>query len=306
MGLALSSSSLVDSFSEEEDLPPFGIFLNEIEEYFNYVTQEVLGWHPKEIQINWGHNNVVLKFSHLNETFLFRVPKFTPLQIRAARLASSYFQGESFFPEIVYFDHKCVIERFVFGRHLETASIEHLKDLAISFSKIHKIPAEGLGPLLCRGQGEFTKLVEFPGPSVEHRLQKSYQLGYLKRERAFETAFFNYYANYEKLPSSICHGDFWSGNGLCTVTGRVSLIDWESLGAYPFYQDLKFLHSSWMDEKRKSSFVVAYEKQSGKKLDLGMSAFVAFYKELTNSRGMVVKKLQRLQREFMQHQSTVA
>lgn len=296
--------SVDESQEVSESVLSFAEFLIEIDAHFKHVIFELLKWDPKEVKISWGANNVVMQFRHQDQRYLFRVPKHGPFQLKAVHLANSYFKSLNFFPKIIYFDHKCIIEEYIEGEHLHTGQPVHFENLARALAQMHCIPIEGYGPLVYRGQGEFENPDQLVGPKLYHRFNRCVELGYLKGDLpVFERLFFDWYEAYSEMPRVICHGDLWDSNAFCLKNGEVKLIDWESVGAYPFYQDLKMLHNSWMTEENRQHFVQTYEQETQVSLDLSYSSFVGLFKEIRNPKGMVGEKIRRLQTEFLRYAS---
>jgi thiamine kinase-like enzyme len=236
--------------------------LPEIDRHFDHLMRDVLKWSVEPpIEFNFGAGNVVLRFRAQGERYLMRVPKFSHQQIRTYMLARRHFEGQSFFPDVVYVDELCVIERYVEAEPLgESTTLPDMERLGDALRRLHQCPAQGHGPLLHSDVGEF----EHPRAVIkEQRILKGLQwLVEQQRMSAQQERLMLSHLEWgldqwAQSPIRICHGDLNTSNILLNDQQLV-FIDWDHLGAYPIERDFMLLHSHRLSQAQRQAMYSGY------------------------------------------------
>lgn len=240
-------------FSHKSD---FDFFLTEIDAHFQMVLAERLGWaEPREVKFKVGAGNVVIRFRHDDEYFIFRVPKYSRRQIRSYLLAYNHFSSFGLMAEKVYHDERCVIERFLPGYNPLSGQFgeQDLKLLALSLRRLHQIPAEGFDRIIYNNCGQYKKLSECFSSYVEKGLSWLEEQNVLDKVRLqhLRSVMSNHNLAAEPV-CVICHGDMSAANILID-RDAVRFIDWDGICAFPREYDFSYLNvdpgfRKWMDD----------------------------------------------------------
>jgi thiamine kinase-like enzyme len=279
----LLTNQIINSEQTQPDSTDlFAEFLLEIQDYFNWVMAEKLNWNVANVQITFGHGNVLLKFEQAGETFVFRVPKFGTFQIKNQRRAQAFFGEEAFFPDVVYFDGKCIIERFIegekLGRQTDGSDYFHLGQ---ALAKIHQTPAQGFGHLTHANVGDEESALVYYQERLENgwalieqkQLLTNDVLKRLQKETLLRLS------KIDGLPKVVCHGDVWRENVIYNAsTEQLKLIDWEGVGAFTREMDLAFLHRKYVTKEQRVRFLEGYNSS----VDSSMVAFYSLLRIVVN------------------------
>lgn len=237
-------------------------FVYEVLGYFDEVVRHNLGWSPDNIKINQGKNNLVIAFDVEQKRYLFRVPKYGNKQLQVYHMAAQQFSKHAFFPTLAYIDSKCMIEHFAVGQNLEQgSSAEAYKALAKALNKIHCLPAKGFGHLLEQNKGVDGSAFEHYMPLMTESIKQLSQL-LPNQANIIRHVFLLWQIKLRSnnTPVVLCHGDLWSNNILYDVTGKhLTIIDWDTCGAYHREKDLHFLLSEGVPEKYTRHFFEHYD-----------------------------------------------
>jgi hypothetical protein len=247
----------------------FEKFLGEIHDHFVHVVGERLEWQVLERpSYTVGNGNVVLRFRTAQGLFLFRVPRFSQLQLRSLALARLHFGELGLMPELVYRDGKCEIERYMRGLPLSAGvSDETLQGLARQLAAVHQLPAMGCGRLVHGRVGTYadvaTWLAETPVTVHSGRRHAEQADAPLDAEETEAAAALSERMRHPppqllQAPCVVCHGDLWRENIVVGPEGETTLIDWDMLGAYPREADLVLLVNADLDARQKALFLQAY------------------------------------------------
>jgi len=220
--------------------------LPEIDRHFEHLMRDVLKWSVEPpIEFNFGAGNVVLRFRAQGERYLMRVPKFSHQQIRTYMLARRHFEGQSFFPDVVYADELCVIERYVEAEPLsESTSLSDMERLGDALRRLHQYPAQGHGPLTHANVGKFDqpRLVIKEQRILQGMKWLVEQQRMSVQQEALMLSHFEWgLQRWAQSPIRICHGDLNLSNILLNPQQLV-FIDWDHLGAYPIERDFMSSH----------------------------------------------------------------
>jgi aminoglycoside phosphotransferase len=276
----------------------FQRFLKEVNDHFVHVVGERLGWKVLE-RPSWtsGNGNVVLRFRTAQGLFIFRVPKYSQFQLRSVALAYHHFAHLGVMPEVVYRDGKCVLERYMPGVPLSAASSDEvLCRLARTLAQLHTLPATGFGRLTHGTTGWFTDATAWSadnamvlhsghrGEADEPDAQEAQLVEALTRRiaelpDAMRTA-----------PVWVSHGDLWRSNVIVGPEGRVTLIDWDTMGAYPRENDLTVVVDADLDARQKALFLEAY----GHPVDEGLLRWIALCRIVRNPGARLREKLAKV------------
>ncbi len=247
-----------------KDDPEFQRFLKEIDDHFVYVLSELLHWEVEERpQFAVGAGNVVIRFKTRDGRFLFRVPKVSQQQLRRVALAYALFGKTGLMPERIYFDGKCVIERYVEGMALSTrTSDQALVALGRALSQIHAVPGDAYGPLShgttgsCADPQEYYGQKPFPPADDGERDEdlterEERRLGCLS-DRASVLP-----DRLARAPRFLGHGDMWRRN-IVIKDDRLKLIDWDRIGSYPREHDFVFMVDADLEQTQKDLLLASY------------------------------------------------
>lgn len=268
--------------NQENSTLAFAGFLIEIQDYFSWVMTEKLKWEVDQVQVTFGHGNVLLRFNYLGDMFVFRVPKYGQFQIKNQRRAQAFFGDESFFPDVVYYDGKCIIERFILGEKLgkQDNGADYFY-LGQALAKIHQTSSEGFGHLTHSNVGDevsslvyYNQRLDNGWAMIEHKnLVSPDVLRRLKNET---------HLRLEKIDTQtkvLCHGDVWRENVIYNPdTCQLKLIDWEGIGSFTREMDLAFLHRNYVSESQRSLFLDGYSHS----VDQSMVAFYSLLRIVVN------------------------
>lgn len=270
------------SVSNEESINQFAGFLIEIQDYFEFITSEKLKWSVENVEITFGHGNVILRFWHSNECYVFKVPKFGQFQIKSQRRAQTFFAETSFFPQVVYFDGKCIIEKFIDGEKLgRDPDCFDYQNLAIALSEIHSQPAEDFGHLIYANVGAEKSSLTYYAERLDMGWSLIAKKGLLKKEifTRLQKETIERLRKIDNQPKVLCHGDVWRENVIYNPSsGDFKLIDWEGIGAFTKEMDLSFLHRVYVTDQQRAIFFKHYEHE----VDMSMIAFYSFLRIVVN------------------------
>ena len=239
----------------------FARFIYEINDHFDLVVRNKLGWKPTDIKINQGTNNIVLAFSHLDQSYIFRVPKYGIQQLKSIMCIRQKLKGKSYFPDIIYYDDKCLIEHFADGEFLgENNDIEAFTALAVVMADVHSFTGRKFGPLMYQNFGlandfksYYLENIDNIWSRAEHFIKCSPQDFKILKERWYSVCL---------EPHSdpvICDGDLWQNNIFYSATNtRLTLIDWDRCGVYHREKDLHFLISKAITDEQRNAFFTHY------------------------------------------------
>jgi len=245
------------STSEQE----FCHFIYEIYEHFDLVITQNLGWKAIDVKINQGTNNIVIGFSYLGDRYIFRVPKIGIQQLKTIMCIRQELNGKPYFIDIVYYDHKCLIERYAEGELLSEFSSPHsFAELAVVMGDIHSYSGEKFGPLIYSNVGAANDFQSYYVKGIDKVWAEMEK--YLKFEQN-KLSMLKHYWNLvlEETNSDpvICHGDLWHNNIFySTDSQKITLIDWERCGVYHKEKDLRFLISKSVTEEQRNIFLANY------------------------------------------------
>lgn len=252
----------------QEKSEAFREFLKEINEHFVHVMEDRLRWAvldpPQYIQ---GNGNVVIRFRTAQGLFIFRVPKFSQFQLRSVGLAYAHFGRMGVMPELVYKDGKCVIERYAEGITLSAgANDATIQALARRLAEIHTIEATGFGRLTHGNSGWYANVAEWAAENVidfprRRSVDREEDELSADENRVLEAMAAQVTAVPEsvlRMPTRVCHGDLWRSNVIVGADSRITLIDWDTLGAYPREGDLIVMVDAGFDARQKALFLEAY------------------------------------------------
>ncbi|NLW04073.1 MAG: aminoglycoside phosphotransferase family protein [Pseudomonadaceae bacterium] len=230
----------------------FAEFIYEVFDYFSLVINEKLKWQVEDVKVNQGSNNLVIRFTYRQEIYLFRVPKFGQSQLKNYMRASRLVSHHHFFPECIYIDGRCMIERFVVGNQLTSAStITAYIKLAQCLSQLHSQEGKGYGLLLMANQGASLNIADYylaTSATYWESLAPLFQ----DQQPAYQALTLLWQQKLTAVNASstsspvVCHGDLWQANLIYNEEhGQLKLIDWDTCGIYHREKDLHFL----LDEK---------------------------------------------------------
>lgn len=257
-----------DSLMPIEDFEKLGLleqkfhtFIFDIYDHFNLVVIKKLGWDPIDVKITQGTNNVVIGFSYLDARYIFRVPKYGIRQLKTVMCIRRILGGKPYFIDVIYYDDKCLIERFVNGKFLDkNADSEGFIQLAKVMTDIHNLSGENFGPLKYKNIG----IAESFQSYYLHNIDTIWDANspYLNFESNKLDELKKYWYSVllnTKSEAVICHGDLWHNNIFyCNNNQLVTLIDWDRCGIYHREKDLRFLISKEITEEQRSSFYAHY------------------------------------------------
>lgn len=252
--------------SRERD---FAHFIYEIYDHFDLVVIAKLGWKPTNIKITQGTNNIVIGFSYLAQNYIFRVPKYGIRQLKAIMCIRQQLNGKPYFPDILYYDDKCLIEQYADGKFLDELSDPNaFAKLASVMADFHSLPGCKFGPLMYKNFG------------VADDFQSYYPQNFNKFWDKMEQNI-QFERNVLKLLKShwrcvlqgcndepvICHGDLWHNNIFYSNDSKkITLIDWERCGVYHREKDLRFLLSQSITKEQRNTFLTHYPYEVNEKL----------------------------------------
>ena len=240
----------------------FAHFIYDIYDHFDLVVKEKLGWKPTNIKINQGKGNIVIGFESQGQGYVFRVPKYGIRQLQIIMCIRRTLGDKPYFPNVFYYDDKCLIERYVDGERLsESTSPDVFAKLAAIISDIHSLPGRGFGPLRYKNYGIADDIESYyteeyfqeewnnirqhiqPDPEILQTLQRYWRSLLHRKGGEFV----------------ICHGDLWCDNALYDdESAKLTLIDWDTCGIYHREKDLHFLISPPVTEEQRHAFFSHY------------------------------------------------
>jgi hypothetical protein len=239
----------------------FSNFVYEIYEHFYLVVRKKLGWKPTNIKINRGIHNIVIGFKFLEQGYIFRVPLQGIHQLKTIMCIRQKLNGKSYFIDVLYYDDKCLIERYADGQLFDGSSDPYaFTKLAAVMADIHRFPGRKFGPLVYENVGiandfksYYLKNIEKAWDKVEHLIKlESKDLQILKN---------HWYSVLQECDGElvICHGDLWRNNIFYSDdTKRIILIDWDTCGIYHKENDLRFLLNKHITEDQRNAFFTHY------------------------------------------------
>jgi predicted Ser/Thr protein kinase len=239
----------------------FALFIYDIHEHFDLVVRTKLDWNPTNIKINQGHNNIVIGFDFLEQRYVFRVPKRGIRQLKTIMCIRQQLNGKPYFPNVIYYDDKCLIEHYADGEQLnELSDSNAFAKLAVVMADIHHYQGRQFGPLIYGNSGVandfrsyYIEGIDKSWDRIEHFIKlESTELQILK----------NHW--YEVLQQSnselvICHGDLAHHNIFYSENKKlITLIDWDACGIYHKEKDLRFLLNKHITEEQRNAFLIHY------------------------------------------------
>jgi serine/threonine protein kinase len=239
----------------------FAHFIYDIHEHFDLVVRTKLNWKPANIKINQGHNNIVMRFDFLEQRYVFRVPKRGIRQLKTIMCIRQQLNGKSYFPDVIYYDDKCLIEHYADGEQLnELSDSNAFAKLAIVMADIHHYPGSQFGPLIYGNSGVandfksyYIEGIDKAWDRVERFIKlKSTELQILKN---------HWYAVLQQIDGElvICHGDLGHHNIFYSEDKKsIKLIDWDACGIYHKEKDLRFLLDKHITEAQRNAFFIHY------------------------------------------------
>jgi hypothetical protein len=239
----------------------FAHFIYDIHEHFDLVIRTKLDWKPINIKINQGHNNIVMGFDFLEQGYVFRVPKRGIRQLKTIMCIRQQLNGKSYFPDVIYYDDKCLIEHYANGEQLtELSDSNAFAKLALVMADIHHYPGRQFGPLMYGNSGVandfksyYIKGIDKAWDRIERFIKlESTDLQILKN---------HWYAVLEQSDGEhvICHGDLAHQNIFYSEDKKsITLIDWDACGIYHKEKDLRFLLNKHITEKQRNAFFIHY------------------------------------------------
>lgn len=239
----------------------FAHFIYDIYEHFDLVVKTKLNWKPANIKINQGHNNIVMGFDFLDQRYVFRVPKRGIRQLKTIMCIRQELNGKPYFPDVIYYDDKCLIEHYADGEQLNALSDSNVfAKLAVVIAEIHHYPGRQFGPLMYGNSGVANDFKSYYIEGIEEAWNKVEHFTKLE-PTDLQTLKDHWYAVLQQSDGElvICHGDLSHHNIFYSEEKEsITLIDWDACGIYHKEKDLRFLLNKHITEEQRNAFFTHY------------------------------------------------
>ncbi len=274
----------------------FEAFLREIDDHLNYVLKK-LGWELIVApQFTRGHGSVVIHLTTVDGNYIFRVPRYSQVQLRKIHLAYRLFGGESYMPKYFYHDEKCFIEEYVEGSLASSQmTLNQCDELGGNLRKIHANKGYGFGPLDYDKTSNNESFGEYNEKRISDQFKYLYENKILSNVEVsqLEIFFTDCIVKFSKCPVVICHGDLWPGN---IIAGKsVKFIDWDNIAAYPREFDFIFLNELELSHMQKKHIFDAY----GYEIDQSIVLWRTIYIIVKNCRKISTNRLNILHKHIL-------